>query len=89
MKVKVYPNPVTAISTIEYELEESGIVNISVMDMNGKQVASLFTGFKPRGKQTLALNSNGFNINKLSNGIYLLQTTVNGKRKIEKFVVSK
>ena len=89
MKVKVYPNPVTVISTIQYELEESGIVNISVMDMNGKQMANLFTGFKPRGKQTLALNNNGFNINKLSNGIYLLQTTVNGKRKVEKFVVSK
>jgi hypothetical protein len=89
MKLKLYPNPVTDLTVIEYELDESGKVDISVIDVNGKIIADLFSGFKPKGKQQLPLKTNGFSIAKLSNGIYLLQTTVNGKRRVEKFAINK
>lgn len=86
MKVKLSPNPVNTLTTIDYETEETGKVEITVIDINGKQLANLFSGTKPKGKHQQKLNSNGFATNKLANGMYLLQITVNGKRKVEKMI---
>jgi glycosidase len=88
MKLKLYPNPANAATIIEYEIEESGKVELAVTDMNGKNIANLYSGFKARGKHQLAMSSNGFNVAKLAGGIYLLQTSINGKRKTEKFVIA-
>jgi hypothetical protein len=87
-KLKLYPNPANQLSVIEYELMESGKINIAVMDFNGKKVANLFSGFKAKGKHQLQLNSNGLNVKKLSSGMYLLETTINGKRNVQKFIIN-
>jgi hypothetical protein len=87
-KLKLYPNPANQLSVIEYELMESGKINIAVMDFNGKKVANLFSGFKAKGKHQLQLNSNGLNVKKLSSGMYVLETTINGKRNVQKFIIN-
>ncbi|MCU0321403.1 MAG: alpha-amylase family glycosyl hydrolase [Chitinophagaceae bacterium] len=87
-KLKLYPNPANQLSVIDYELMESGKIDIAVMDLNGKKVANLFSGFKAKGKHQLQLNSNGLNVKQLSSGMYLLQTTINGKRNVQKFIIN-
>jgi hypothetical protein len=87
MKLKLYPNPVNAATIIEYELAESGKVDVAITDMNGKKIANLYSGFKAKGKYQLPLSGNGFSVAKVSNGMYLLQTSINGKRKVEKFII--
>ena len=79
-----YPNPVNSIATIEYDLPESGKVNVSVFNNVGQQMGTLFNGFKPRGTQKLSVGSS---THKLSNGNYLLKIEVNGKVKVQQFVV--
>jgi hypothetical protein len=86
-KIKLFPNPVNQTSIVEYELNESGKLDIAVIDFNGRKLANIFNGFKPKGKHQLPINNNGFNVKKLSSGMYLLQTTINGKRSVEKFII--
>jgi hypothetical protein len=85
MKVKVYPNPVKTTSNVEYNLQESGQVSLFLMDISGKKVANLFSGFKPKGNQIFELNRN--KIGKVSNGIYLLEIGFNGMKKVEKIII--
>ncbi len=89
LKLIVAPNPVNGATTIEYYLPESGNVLMNVIDMNGKKITNLVNGFKTKGKQSIAINSNGFNTNQIGNGMYLLQLQINGKEKTEKFIITK
>lgn len=88
MEVVIAPNPANQSATITYHLPESGMVNISLLDMKGKRLAILFTGFKTKGQQTLLLNRNGFNTSRLNNGMYVLMVEQNGKRKAGKFIIN-
>jgi len=87
MRVSIYPNPVNYFATVEYDLPESGNVNVSVYNMMGQRLGVLFNGFKPRGAQRLPLNSASFNTQKLANGNYVLQIEVNGTKRVEQFVI--
>lgn len=89
MEVNIVPNPVYSSARIVYTLPENGTVNISVIDMEGRKVANLYSGFKTKGVQTMALSSNGLNTAQLGKGMYLLQIQVNGRKRIEKFIVIK
>lgn len=88
LKLAVGPNPIKSSSIINYELPTSGMVNLKMMDLNGRLVANLFSGFKSKGKQQLNLNSASFNANKLINGLYLIQVELNGNRQTEKIIVA-
>lgn len=70
--VNVYPNPFTNKTTIRYNLRESGEVNLSVYDIQGKEVATLVNGNQNAGAYNQVFDGNG-----LSNGVYVykLQTS--------------
>ncbi|WP_207497050.1 alpha-amylase family glycosyl hydrolase [Aridibaculum aurantiacum] len=87
MRMSIYPNPVNKFAVIDYDLPESGNVTVSVLNMTGQQLATLYTGFKARGTQKLPINSNGFNPSRLATGMYLLKIEVNGKMKVQQFQV--
>jgi len=89
MNVSVYPNPVTGASTIQYYVPESGNVNISVYDMEGRKKASLLSGFKPKGLQTIMFNASDIGLAQTVSGNYLIQVDVNGQKKTEKIIVIK
>jgi len=89
VNLRVSPNPVNRNAVISYSLTESGTVNIDVIDISGRKLANLFSGFRARGNQTLPLNSNGFTATALANGIYLLRLQVNGKHQVQKLSVIK
>ncbi|OIR08401.1 malto-oligosyltrehalose trehalohydrolase [mine drainage metagenome] len=89
LKLIIAPNPVNGATIIEYYLPENGNVLMNVVDMNGKKITTLVNGFKAKGKQSIAINSNGFNTNRFAGGMYLLQLLVNGKERTEKFIITK
>jgi hypothetical protein len=37
-KIKLFPNPVNQISIVEYELTESGKLDIAIIDFNGRKL---------------------------------------------------
>ncbi|HYJ62985.1 MAG TPA: serine hydrolase [Parafilimonas sp.] len=71
--LSVSPNPVTSHSTISFQTEQSGNINLSLYDVNGKLVATLFNGNAEKGIQRTAIIEAG----KLNSGIYIcrLQTS--------------
>jgi 1,4-alpha-glucan branching enzyme len=86
-KVRIYPNPSVQPSTIEYSLLQSGNLNITLTDINGKEVVSFYNGFKQKGTYSIQ-TSNYINMQKLAAGMYLLQTNFNGKRRTLKYIIA-
>jgi len=62
--LRVYPNPMTENSSIEFEASVSGLASISVFDITGKQVIS--------EQRDLSVGTHVFKLNNLSTGIYTL-----------------
>jgi hypothetical protein len=82
----IFPNPVRSRASIEFSLPYSGKVDISLYDISGRKVFSLYGGRKEAGFHTIAMENN-----LLSNGVYFLKITLDtGVMKItekEKFSV--
>jgi cytoskeletal protein RodZ len=71
-EVKVYPNPIWDVFTVEFPLTESCPLNISVVDMGGRIVKELYNSVGTPG-------SNVFSFNKanLATGDYMLVIRTN------------
>jgi thiol-disulfide isomerase/thioredoxin len=80
---KVYPNPVATTANIQLSVKESSVATINIVDMLGKTLKT----------STHSLNSGNntitFDVNDLVNGIYFVQTNVNGNSKTQKITVAK
>jgi CubicO group peptidase (beta-lactamase class C family) len=72
-KLVVFPNPVTSRSTISFQSAQSGEITLSIYDVNGKLVSTLFNGNMQKGIQHQITVDAG----KLNSGIYIcrLQTS--------------
>jgi len=64
--LSAFPNPATNRVMLSFSIPSSGNVSLSVYDMNGKVVASVFNGFVEKG----TLKKAEFNGDKLPAGIY-------------------
>jgi len=80
--INVYPNPVTDIYSLKFELEQKSHVNISILDMQGKQVALLFDGYVLQGEQTFSFNKAA-----LSPGVYSLVIAADHSQPISRKIV--
>jgi carboxyl-terminal processing protease len=74
-KVTVYPNPFSKTTTLEYELEYSATVYLSIYNHLGQQVAVLMEGKQPAGKQWVQWDAAG-----MPAGIYFYRLTTNDYR---------
>ena len=88
LQLTVGPNPIKSTATINYDLPISGVVNLSMLDINGKRIANLFSGFKSRGKQQYQLNTSNINARIGLNGLYLIQVEVNGFKQTAKVIIA-
>ena len=60
-----YPNPFNPTTAISYQLSASSNVDLSIFDMNGKEVATLVNGSKPVGYHSVKWDASN-----VSSGIY-------------------
>ncbi|CAN0338433.1 unnamed protein product [Chrysoparadoxa australica] len=63
-----YPNPFNPSTNITFGLPQNSKVDITVYDMLGRKVATVFAGTKPQG-----FHSVQFDASNLSSGIYIYQ----------------
>ncbi len=71
----IFPNPFNPVTTITYDLPNSGFVTLKVYDMLGREVKTLVNEFKTAGSYLVS-----FNASDLSSGVYFYSLNVNGKQ---------
>ncbi len=78
--LKIYPNPAQSELTIELPFENNSNVNISILDVTGRQVYS---------EKTIAVETETMNISKLSTGLYLVVAKQGNVKLTQKLFISK
>ncbi|HDP98806.1 MAG TPA: T9SS type A sorting domain-containing protein, partial [bacterium] len=79
------PNPFNSITTIAYQLPESGYVELSIYTVLGQKVATLVSEKQPAGTYNVVWNASNF-----ANGVYLYRLqTDNGLQITKKLILLK
>lgn len=79
-----YPNPFNPSTTIEYSIQNSGYVRLTIFDILGKEVDVLVDGFKQVGSYKLT-----YDASKLTSGVYFYTLQVDNTYITKKFVLLK
>ena len=87
MEIKVFPNPVSQKSMIEYDLPENGQVSVELKTIYGQSISNLFKGYRTKGKQQIKLSNNQY-VNQLPTGNYTVQVFINNKSKSKQIQIS-
>jgi len=72
----VYPNPVQSSAFVQYDLPQSGLVNIRLLNYQGQVMGVQNLGFQVKGRQIFEFNRYKFSSTTLAPGSYLLQIQV-------------
>jgi len=79
-----FPNPVKDKSTLYFELKTNSVVNLSVSDTYGREIATLFTGYLSNVTQQIDFNFSGF-----ETGIYFVKLEAEDQVAVRKIVIAK
>ncbi len=83
----VYPNPSTEDFNIYFTLEEKSSVDITIYDLNGKIVQSVYSGEMPTGEHTFTWNAENKSATRVSKGMYFVELSVNNLKEVDKLIV--
>jgi hypothetical protein len=83
-----YPNPFNPSTTISYEIPKSGLVQLKIYDVLGKEVVSLVNKVQSAGQHTVVFNSKQTN-KELSSGIYLYRLKIGNNILSRKMIMLK
>lgn len=79
-----YPNPFNPMTTIEYEIQKSGFVSLSIYDIQGREVNQLVSEYKPRGRYSVTWDGH-----ELSSGLYIYKLALNDDILTRKMLLAK
>ncbi len=82
--LKNYPNPFNPVTTISYDLVETGDVKLSIFNSKGQVVLK-----QELGKQKIGSHQFKFDGNKYNSGVYFYQLSVGGNVKVKKMMMIK
>lgn len=83
--LQLRPNPFTPASVLHYEIPETGVVELRLLDISGRVITSVSQGNKARGSYQYRFDPAV--TAKLGKGIYLVQLQINEKRRLLKLLV--
>lgn len=87
-KILNYPNPFnpsttgigrSSITTIQYEINEPGFVNINIYNVKGRLVNTLVNSIQTKGTQSISWDGLDNRGNSVGSGLYLYKLYLNGK----------
>ena len=84
-----YPNPFNPVTTIRYELPETGLVNITIYDMLGRQVKTIINQTQDAGYRSVIWDATNDYGKPVSAGIYLYQIQAGENISTKKMVLLK
>ncbi|RYE24381.1 MAG: T9SS type A sorting domain-containing protein [Sphingobacteriales bacterium] len=83
-KMELYPNPAANSLNMNYFFNQAKAANVVIRDVVGKVVMTQNLGTNLNGKQSFH-----FDLNSLTNGVYMMDVNVDGKHKVSKVTVQK
>lgn len=81
--IKISPNPVIGNATVDYIVPGNGVVSITLIDVFGQQLQTLYNTNQSQGQYTLTITNQ---LNTLNKGCYFLRIQQNGKGYFTQFV---
>ncbi len=87
LSTTIYPNPSDGAFNISFELTNSSTVELSIIDLNGRSVSHLYSGRLERGSHVIHWGGTDSTGNKLNQGIYFAELTINGAKTVSKLIV--
>jgi hypothetical protein len=66
ISLQAYPNPFNPVTLISYQLPSASLANLSVFDVQGRQVAELLNGWQDAGQHEVT-----FDASRLTSGVYI------------------
>lgn len=79
-----YPNPFNPSTTIRYTIPKAGRVNLSIFDLQGRQVQILVNQYQSSGNHSVSFNGSGF-----TSGEYFYKLETEGHTQINKMLLIK
>ena len=70
-----YPNPFNPSTTINYNLNDNSYVNVSIYNVAGELVKTLFNGPQNKGKNSLIWNAKNNKNESVAGGLYIYSVT--------------
>ena len=86
---RVYPNPFSDLTSIEFNLTENVDAEIYIYDMVGKRIATLASGFLNAGTHTVKWNGTTDFGNAAPNGVYTVMLSAQNQKIVSKVVLSR
>lgn len=65
-KMELYPNPATSVQTLSFDLSRETKLEVSLVDLKGKEIMEVFNGNTEAGKTTFQID-----VSNLSDGLYV------------------
>ena len=87
--VKNYPNPFNPSTLIDYELKESGVVDLRVYNAKGQTIRSLVQSTQAQGAYTVSWDGKDNQGADCPSGIYYIVMEINGEKHMHKAVLLK
>ena len=84
-----YPNPFNPITSLRYDLQNDGLVNITIYDMMGRVVKTLANGSQTAGFKSFQWNATNDRNEPVSAGLYLYTIQAGKFRQTRKMVLMK
>ena len=81
--LNIFPNPITNISTLSFDIEGRSNVQMDVMDVLGRTVLNLANGNLSQGQHQYPISRS-----ELGDGMYFVRVSIDGKTTMIKFMVN-
>ena len=80
-----YPNPFNPETTIQYEISHASPVNLTIYDVQGREVVNLVNEMKSAGAYEVKWNGKDANGNRMASGMYIYKITAKMNNKTQQF----
>jgi len=84
-----YPNPFNPVTTLQYDLPEDAMVNITIFDMMGRVVSNLVSSQQNAGYKSIQWNATNNQGQPVSAGVYLYSIEAGKFRQTKKMILLK
>lgn len=77
--IEAFPNPFNPSTRILYSLKHAGDLRLTIVDVTGREVATLKSGYQAEGRQSIVWNGTNMAGSTVGSGVYFARMVVTGE----------